>query len=388
MYRLLENMKVLDLTRLLPGGYATMLLADLGAQVLKVEDTVAGDYMRDLGPRLGEMSVWYHAINRNKKSVRLNLKSPDGREIFLRLVREYDVLVESFRPGVMERLGLGYRELAEINPRLVYCSLTGFGQSGPHSQRPCHDINCLALAGALALTGQRDGPPIPPGVQVADLGGALTAAVGILAAYVRSAATGQGAYLDVAMLDVAVSWMTLYLTQYLAGAGEPRRGEEFLNGGLPCYGVYRTGDGRFVAVGNLEPKFWENFCRAAGRPDLIPLQFARDGEARRRVEEFFARLTRAEIEELFGRADTCLEPVLEVGEVPQHPQVKARNILIEQPAEGGTIITVGLPLKIQGAGVLPVREAPAPGQHTREVLLSLGYSEEEVGQFLATGVAG
>lgn len=388
MYRLLQGMKVLDLTRLLPGGYATMMLADLGAEVLKIEDLGAGDYMREMGPRVGRESVWFHAVNRNKKSMRLNLKQPEGQAVFKRLVQEFNVLIEGFRPGVMERLGLGYGTLAAVNPRLVYCSLSGYGQEGPYSQRPGHDINYIAIAGALGLTGHRAGPPIPPAVQVADLGGGLLAVVGVLAAYVKSLVTGKGAYVDAAMTDAVVSWMTLYLTTYLAGAGEPHRGGEELNGGRACYGVYATKDGRYISMGNLEPKFWEAFCHAAGRPDLLPLQFASDEEARRAVQEFFADKTRDEIAEFFAEVDTCIEPVLDIGEVPEHPQIKARELIVELPVGDGCITTVGQPLKFRGVERSPVRAAPAAGGHTVEIMRRLGYRDQEIKALMAAGAVG
>ncbi|MBE3587173.1 MAG: CoA transferase [Thermoanaerobacteraceae bacterium] len=388
MYRILEKMKVLDLTRLLPGGYATMILADLGAEVLKIEDMGAGDYLREMGPRVGKESLWFHAINRNKKSMRLNLKSPGGRDVFLRLVREHDALIESFRPGVMERLGLDYETLSAVNPRLVYCSLTAYGQDGPYRLRPAHDINCLAIAGALGLTGHRDGPPVPPGVQVADLSSGMMAAVGILAAYIQSLQTGRGAYVDVAMTDTVVSWMIWYLTRYLAGAGEPRRGAEELNGGQVCYNVYATKDGRYISMGNLENKFWEAFCRAAGRPDLVPLQFGTDDQARRAVQGFFAGKTRDEIVELFSQVDTCIEPVLEVGEVPEHPQIKARNLFVELSTDDGEVTTVATPLKIRGTDTDADQPAPKAGEHTRVMLHRLGYTDGEIDGLVEAGVVG
>lgn len=385
MYRLLENMKVLDLTRLLPGAYATMVLADLGAEVVKIEDLGAGDYAREMGPRVNGESVWFWSVNRNKKSMRLDLKKAPGVAVFQRLVKEFNVLIESFRPGVMERLGLGYEALSTINPRLVYCSLSGYGQDGPYRLRPGHDINYTSIAGALGLTGVRGGPPVMSAVQIADLGGALMAVVGILAGFARSLVTGRGAYIDVAMTDTVVSWMTLYLTQYMAGAGEPHRGCEVLNGGCPCYGVYRTKDGRYVSMGNLEPKFWEAFCAAAGRPDLLPLQFTADPEAQQAVQEFFLSKTRDEVMKLFADADTCIEPVLDVSEVPEHPQLKARGLFVEIPVEGSCILTVGQPLKIRGAEVSADLGAPKLGEHTTEILRRLGYEDDDINDLIARG---
>ncbi|WP_207712582.1 CaiB/BaiF CoA-transferase family protein [Desulfofundulus sp. TPOSR] len=389
MYPLLEGMKVIDLTRLLPGGYATLLLADLGAEVVKVEDLGAGDYIRVMGPQVGKDSAWFHALNRNKKSVRLNLKDEQGKKIFCRMVEQFDVLIEGFRPGVMERLGLGYSVLAEVNPRLVYCSLSGYGQDGPYSQRPGHDINYISIAGALGLTGYRNGHPVPPAVQVADIGGGLMAVAGILAAYVQSLRTGRGAYVDVAMTDTVVSWLTLYITEYLATGCEPRRGLADLNGGQVCYGVYRTSDGYYISVGNLESKFWENFCTVAGRQDLMPLQHATNEEAFRVVEEFFQSKTRDEIMELFQEVDTCIEPVLDIKEVVAHPQIRFRNMIVETSDEDGRkVATVGNPLKFRGVVKNPDKRAPRLGEHTREILQRIGFNENEVKQLINKEIVG
>src|SRR3954447_6631982 len=299
----LEGLRVLDLTRLLPGGFCTLLLADMGADVLKVEDTGTGDYIRWMPPyyggeeqqREGTASAYFLALNRNKRSLRLNLKDERGRDVLLRLVEDYDVVVESFRPGVMDRLGVGYEVLRERNPRLIYCPISGYGQDGPLTARSGHDTNYLALNGLLGLTGRRGGPPIQSAGQVADLGGGgLMAAVGILAALHERERSGEGQLVDVSMTDGSLSWLAMVAGAFFADGRVPRRGAEMLNGGVACYLPYECADG-WVSCGALEPKFWQAFCAGVDRPDLVACQFSAPGsEGHTAVAEVFAGRTKAE----------------------------------------------------------------------------------------------
>src|ERR671929_195422 len=282
----LEGIRVLDLSRLLPGGFCSLLLADFGADVVKVEDTGMGDYVRADEPA-------FQALNRGKRSIRIDLKHPEGRDVFLRLARDADVVLESFRPGVMDRLGVGYARLREENPRLVYCAITGHGQDGPFAARAGHDMNYLARVGLLDLTGEPDGPPIQAAGQIADLGGgALMAAFGILAALRERERSGEGQLVDVSMADGALSWLALVAAKYLADGQVPKRGSIELAGRLVCYRPYACKDG-WVTLGALEPKFWQAWCRGVGREDLIEHQFERPGsEPHAEVERIFEARTR------------------------------------------------------------------------------------------------
>jgi alpha-methylacyl-CoA racemase len=260
----LSDVRVLDLTRLLPGGFCSLLLADFGADVVKVEDTGMGDYVRWAPPyygsdddqALGTRSALYLALNRGKRSIRLDLKSEGGRDALLRLARHHDVVLESFRPGVLDRLGCGYEALRDVNPRLVYCAITGYGQTGPNTARAGHDMNYLGLNGLLGITGERDGPPIQSAGQIADLGGgAMMAAFGVMAALRERERSGEGQLVDVSMTDGALSWLAMVAAQYLCDGRVPRRGEGSLTGGFLCYLPYEAADG-WVTCGALEPKFW------------------------------------------------------------------------------------------------------------------------------------
>ncbi|HEX7065458.1 MAG TPA: CoA transferase, partial [Bacillales bacterium] len=272
----LESIRILDLTRLLPGPYCTMLLADFGAEVIKVETPKTGDYARWIEPQLNDgNSAQFHSLNRNKKSMVLNLKSEEGKAVFLQLAQTADVVIESFRPGVMERIGIGYPTLKEINPEIVFCSLTGYGQNGPYAKSPGHDINYLSYSGLLDLQGEQGGRPVVPAAQIADLGGgALPAAVGIMLALFDREKSGQGQFVDIAMLDGVISWLQTILPDYLATEVPLKRGELALSGGKACYEVYETKDGRYLAVGALEEKFWREFCEAIGCEDFISLHDA------------------------------------------------------------------------------------------------------------------
>ena len=379
----LEGVRVLDLTRLLPGGFCTLLLADLGADVLKVEDTSGGDYIRWMPPfyggkeeqQQGTGSAYFLALNRNKRSLRLNLKDERGRDVLLRLVEDYDVVVESFRPGVMDRLGVGYEALRGRNPRVIYCPISGYGQDGPLTARSGHDTNYLALNGLLGLTGRRGGPPIQSAGQIADLGGGgLMAAVGILAALYERERSGEGQVVDISMTDGALSWLAMVAARYFAEGRVPHRGEPELAGGIACYVPYETSDGKWVSLGALEPKFWQNWCNGVGRPDLIEKQFEHpDSEAGAEIAAVFRERTRDEWAAFAGEHDCCLEPILDLDEVLASELVRARAMVVELNQPGiGPVKQVGAPIKLSRTPADTSGAAPALGADTDEVLREVG----------------
>jgi alpha-methylacyl-CoA racemase len=401
----LQGIRVLDLSRLLPGGFCSLLLADFGADVLKVEDTGMGDYIRWSPPYYEgahetAKSALFLSLNRNKRSIRLDLKNERGREALLRLVREYDVVLESFRPGVLDRLGVGYERMREANPGIVYCAISGYGQDGPKRDASGHDMNYLGLIGLLGLTGERGGEPMQAAGQIADLGGgALMAAFGILAALRERdgggpgsdvAGSGEGQLVDVSMADGALSWLAMVAATYFADGNVPRRGELPLAGSLICYRPYECADG-WVTLGALEPKFWQGFCRGVGRKELIAAQFERPGSAaHEQVKEIFKGRTRDQWEAFARENDCCLEPVLELDEALGSELVGAREMVVEidQPGADRAVRLLGVPVKL---GRTPGDHArlpgPALGEHTEEVLRAAGYSAQEVAELLADGAA-
>jgi crotonobetainyl-CoA:carnitine CoA-transferase CaiB-like acyl-CoA transferase len=383
----LEGLRVLDLTRLLPGGYASLLLADFGADVIKVEDTGMGDYIRWSPPYYEgadttARSALFLALNRGKRSIRINLKNERGKAVLLRLAREADVLLESFRPGVLDRLGVGYERLRQENPGLVYCAITGYGQDGPLRDRSGHDMNYLGLNGLLGLTGEPDGPPVQPAGQIADVGGgALMACVGILMALRERERSGEGQLVDCSMFDGSLSWLALVAADRLAGGEVPRRGRLNLAGGIICYRPYRCADG-YVTLGALEPKFWAEFCRGVGREDLLERAFDPPGsEAHRAVSEIFSARTREQWRQFASEHDCCLEPVLDLDEALDSEVVKDREMVVEldQPGVETAVRLLGAPFKLSRTPAAPTR-APGPGlgQHTDELLAAVGYSNEEI----------
>jgi crotonobetainyl-CoA:carnitine CoA-transferase CaiB-like acyl-CoA transferase len=390
----LAGLKVLDLSRLLPGGFCSLLLADLGAEVLKVEDTGMGDYVRWAPPYVegaedSAKSALFLSLNRNKRSIRLDLKSGGGREVLLRLVRDHDVLLESFRPGVLDRLGVGYERLKRENPGLVYCAITGYGQDGPARDRAGHDMNYLGLNGVLGLTGEAGGPPVQASAQIADLGGgALMAAVGILAALRERDRSGEGQLVDVSMFDGSLSLLAMTAAQMLAEQRTPHRGELMLSGAVVCYRPYACADG-WVTLGALEPKFWQAWCRGVGREDLIDQQFQPPGSASHRaVEEIFRMRTRADWQAFASEHDCCLEPVLELDEALDSELVRAREMVvaIDQPGAQRPVELLGVPIKLSRTPGDP-RRAPGPalGEHTDAVLAAAGYTAEQIDELKRSG---
>jgi len=386
----LAGVRVLDLSRLLPGGYCSLLLSDYGAQVLKVEDTGLGDYLRWAPPHLagaepGAGSALFLALNRGKRSIRLDLKLREGREVLLRLVREHDVLLESFRPGVMDQLGVGYERLREERSGLVYCAITGYGQDGPDRDRAGHDMNYLARAGLLGLSGEPGGPPVPAAGQIADLGGgALMAAFAILAALHERERSGEGQLVDVSMARGAQSWLALVAARFFADGAVPRRGQLELAGGLACYRAYACADG-WVTLGALEPKFWRALCAGLGRDDLLDRHL--DPTVAGELERVFAARTRAAWAAFDDAHGCCLEPVLDLDEaLARSPEAVVE---IDQPGVAAPVRLLGPPVRMSRTPADGTRPAPGLGADTDAVLAALGYDAAAVARLRAAGaVAG
>ncbi len=384
-------MRILDLTRLYPGPLAAMFMADLGAEVIKIEDIIRPDSMRSYPPFVGGHSAGYLAVNRSKQSLALKLNDPRGQEIFFRLVKTADVVIEQFRPGVLDEIGLGYTEAIKTNPGIIYVSLSGYGQKGPYAQKAGHDINYAGYAGLLGLNVHPEGGPVLPGAQIADVaGGAYMAIVAVLAALRSRDQDGLGQQVDVSMLDGTLPLLSLQLAHYWATGRNAPSWQLPLSGGIPGYGLYQCRDGNYIALGALESKFWAAFCRAVEKPAWIEQQFVQGEEAARlkaEVARLFLSKDRAEWLDIADQENFCLTPVWELPEIERDPHVQFRGMIVEQHyPEAGPVKSVNQPLKFSRSKPAGPRLAPSLGQHTREILSGLGYDPKAIEELRRAGV--
>lgn len=378
----LEEILVIDASQLLPGSLCSQMLADLGARVIKIEG-LKGDGFRRSRPLVGASGSYFQILNRNKLGMRLNLKEPEGRSVLKEMVPKADVFLESCRPGTMDDLGLGYDDFQKLNPRIIYCSLTGFGQDGPYRDRAAHDINLAALAGALELLRNEQGNPPVPSIQIGGAGGgSLVAVIGILAALLRRLKTGKGEYLDVAILDGLTPFMCLAMSQYLADGKLGPEEKNRLKGGYASYNIYETKDSRFIAVGCLEEGTWREFCAAVGRNDFMKDLHAspeRQAEMKTRLEIMFREKPRSEWIAIFKPFNTCVSPVNNLEEAANDPQVRSRGLWFKghHPLDG-EVPQQAFPIKYRDQQPGWRSHPPSLGEHTNEVLKEFGFDEPRI----------
>lgn len=390
----LSSLKIVDFTTLLPGPFGTMMLADLGASVIRIESPQRPDMVRARPPFDDDgTAAWHGVLGRNKRSLALDLKQPGSADVICRLVERYDIVLEGFRPGVMDRLGIGYEALKAVNPRLIYCAVTGYGQTGPLANRAGHDNNYLALAGVMSHMGTLADGPKPLSLQIADIGGgAMGAVIGILSAEIQRRATGEGQFVDVSMVDMALMWNALAASEWFVGSVEPQREGSLLNGGT-FYGYYRTADDRFLSVGSLEPKFWVGLCNGLGRSDLVETRADTAPQVQRRIRDEIAQTiatkSLADWMAIFEPLDVCVEPVLTVDEAAAHPQAQTRDMIVDVPRpDGGTQQQIGRPLKFSRSEAEYRHIGKPAGADTDVILTEIGYSRVEIEAMRLAGFFG
>lgn len=382
----LEGIRVLDLSRYLPGPLATQVLADFGAEVIKVEDRV-GELGRYLPPLINGESSRFYTVNRNKKSITLDLKKDEGKKIFRALAAKADIVVDQFRPGVMDKMGLGYESLKKINEKLIYCIITGYGLTGPMRDTAGHDLNYLNISGVTELTGTKGGMPSLCGAQIADIaGGSLYAVIAMLLAVMARDKTGKGQLCDVAMMDGALSLLSYTIGEWFGNNALPERGGELLTGGYATYNVYECKDGRHVGLGAVEHKFWADFCKKIGREDLTKLQLIpeKQPEVEADVRKIMLTKTRDEWVNFFSDSDICFTPVLTLDEVAENAQVKAREMVkkvLNFQGSGRDLVLTGVPIKLSETPGEAVIKFAKTGEHNDEILSSAGFSRKEIDEF-------
>ena len=386
----LAGVKIIDFTRLLPGPLATMFLADMGADVIKVEDPDRPDYIRDFEPKIQGISMFYLALNRSKRSLAVNYLSAEGRLLIHELVSSADVLIEQFRPGIMKEMGLGYEELSKINPRLIYVSITGYGQHSSMSMAAGHDLNYIAIGGALGVNGLADGEPVIPGFQLADIaGGSYMAMNAVTAALYQRERTGKGDYVDVSMTDAVLPFVSMQFAYQQGLKKEPGRGKFELSGALPNYNVYACSDGRFIALGSLEPKFWNKFCGKVGRKDWSAAFLKNDDEQaafKTEVQQLFKTKTREEWIQFFKNEDICITPVNELAELEHDKYLNERNMFVSnEHVAVGKYKTINQPLKFAGSSFDNNWNAPDLGDDTASVLKEIKFDEKRIAGLVDSG---
>ncbi|SES42366.1 CaiB/BaiF CoA-transferase family protein [Psychrobacillus sp. OK032] len=391
---ILDGLKVLDFSTLLPGPFATMMLADMGAEVVKVEAPDREDLVKYLGPIDGEVSATFGHLNRSKRSLALDLKQTEAKEIIYQLIQEYDIVIEQFRPGVMDKLGVGYEKLKEINPKIIYCSITGYGQTGPLCNRAGHDINYLSLAGVSSYSFRKDQIPVPAGIQVADIaGGSMPAVIGILAAVYHREKTGEGQQIDISLTDVSFSLNAMYGPGYLVGKEEPESESLLLNGGS-FYDYYETKDNRYLSVGSLEPPFQAMLCELIGDPGLTKLSSSELEEEQQAFKEILVKVIKQKTFEewlsiLEDDFDGCIEPVLSFSEAVNHPQIKAREMVVSVPKkEGGTQRQIAFPIKFSTQQAKYSFTGVKTGKDSEEILKEMGHSKDTIDTLKQKGIFG